>query len=74
MILFPEKPFFFCCPKTEKTKAIGLGKKLKCEDNFLALKPFKTFLKSFKRPLNHIKGILYDFISRKTSLFLLPKN
>ena len=42
MILFPEKPVFFCCPKTEKKKAIGLGKKLKCEDNFMALKPFKT--------------------------------
>ena len=32
MILFPEKPVFICYPK-----ALGVGKKLKCEDNFLAL-------------------------------------
>ena len=38
MILFPEKQVIFCCLKTEKTKAMGLEKELKREDNFLALK------------------------------------
>ena len=58
MILFPEKPVFSCCPKTEKTKATGLRKKLKCEDNFLALKPFKNHLKDFETTF---KSYLGDF-------------
>ena len=42
MILFPEIPVIFSCQKPEKTKAIVLGKKLKCEDNFFKnSKPFK---------------------------------
>ena len=42
MISFPEKPVVFVAQNQKETKAKSLGKKLKCEDNFLALKPFKT--------------------------------
>ena len=57
MILFPEKPVFFVAQNLKKTKAIGLGKKLKCEDNFLFSndsKPFKDFQTTFKSYLGDI--------------------